>query len=308
MVAWEGILQEIAEERSASAFDRVRRRHLRQLADITGRNVIAYYSGWLQRPHILRFDPEAFSVNDNDQNGFMTTIHGLDRSKGLDLLLHTPGGGVAATESLVGYLRSMFDTDIRAIVPQLAQSAGTMIACSCKSIVMGKQSNLGPIDPQFRGIPAHGVIEEFERAFTEIQQDNAKIPIWQPIIAQYPPTFIGDCEKAIEWSNQIVGAWLVSGMFLGDPDATAKSVRIVDELSDHALTKAHDRHISSKRATEIGLEIENLEDNQQLQDAVLSVHHAFTHTLASTSAVKVIENHEGNAFIQNVTIDAVQGR
>lgn len=31
----------------------------------------------------------------------MTTIHGLDRTKGLDLVLHTPGGDLAATESLV---------------------------------------------------------------------------------------------------------------------------------------------------------------------------------------------------------------
>ena len=39
----------------------------------------------------------ATEVNDADKNGFMTAVHGLDRSKGLDLLLHTPGGGTAAT-------------------------------------------------------------------------------------------------------------------------------------------------------------------------------------------------------------------
>jgi ClpP class serine protease len=49
----------------------------------------------------------------------MTVIHNMDRSKGLDLLLHTPGGDIAATESIVDYLRSMFGTDIRAIIPQL---------------------------------------------------------------------------------------------------------------------------------------------------------------------------------------------
>ena len=37
------------------------------------------------------------------------------------------------------YLRAMWSTDIRAVIPQLAMSAGTMIACSCKEIVMGKQ-------------------------------------------------------------------------------------------------------------------------------------------------------------------------
>src|SRR5207249_10607570 len=143
-------------------------------------------------------------VNDADKNGLMTVIHGLERSKGLDLLLHTPGGETAATESIVDYLHAMFGTDIRAIVPQLALSAGTMIACACKEIVMGKQSSLGPIDPQFRGLPAHGVIEEFERAAKEIALEPTRIAVWQPIIAKYQPTLIGECEKAIDWAKQIV--------------------------------------------------------------------------------------------------------
>ena len=113
------------------------------------------------------------------------------------MILHTPGGEVAATESLIDYLKAMFGDNIRAIVPQLAMSAGTMIACSCKEIVMGKHSSLGPVDPQFRGTPAHGIKEEFERAYKEIKIDQAKITVWQPILAKYPPAFVCECEKAI---------------------------------------------------------------------------------------------------------------
>jgi ClpP class serine protease len=72
----------------------------------TNRNVITYYSGWLQQTD-ARLSP-ILSINDNDKNAFMTTIHGLNRDKGLDLVLHTPGGDGAATESLVDYLRKMF--------------------------------------------------------------------------------------------------------------------------------------------------------------------------------------------------------
>ena len=46
----------------------------------------------------------------------------------------------------------------------MAMSAGTMIACSAKKIIMGKASSLGPIDPQFNGIPAYNIISEFEEA------------------------------------------------------------------------------------------------------------------------------------------------
>ena len=59
------------------------------------------------------------SLDDEDKNGFMATIHNLDRSKGLDLILHTPGGNAAATQSLVHYLHQMFGSNIRAVIPHL---------------------------------------------------------------------------------------------------------------------------------------------------------------------------------------------
>ena len=228
----------------------------------------------------------------------MTTIHGLDRSKGLDLILHTPGGEMAATESIVDYLREMFGTNIRAIIPQLAMSAGTMIACACKSILMGKQSSLGPIDPQIGGIPAHGILEEFKQASEEIKRDRSKIPVWQPIIAKYSPTLIGEAQKAIAWAEEMVKEWLLSGMLKGKRNAEDKADKIIKELGDHALTKSHARHLSASRCRKMGLKIEMLEDNQELQDAVLTVHHACIHTLSHTGAFKIIENHMGKAYIR----------
>ena len=271
------------------------------LHEVTDRNVIAYYSGWLQK---FGLPGQIFSLNDADKNGFMSAIHRLDRSKGLDLVLHTPGGEMAATESLVDYLRLMFDGDIRAIVPQLAMSAGTMVALSCKSVVMGKESSLGPIDPQIAGIPAHGVLEEFNRASEEVKADPAKIPVWQPIIAKYTPTLIGECEKASAWAEEIVVGWLVSGMLKGDPEAQVKAKRIVLELSDHAEQKSHSRHISIAKAAEIGVVVEALEEDDDLQDAVLSVHHSCILTLSSTPAVKIIQNHADAAYIQSINTDS----
>lgn len=172
MPSWHSILEEIRKQ--GSTHDIIRREYLTKLYRLTGRNVIVYYSGWLQKPGI-----QGSHVDDADKNGFMTAVHQLDRSKGLDLILHTPGGETAATESLVDYLYLMFGTNIRAIIPQIALSAGTMIACACREIIMGKHSSLGPIDPQlFGNISAHGIIEEFKRAHDEIKTDLSKIPVW----------------------------------------------------------------------------------------------------------------------------------
>ncbi len=136
MPNWNQILDQLHE--SGSAQDIIRRGYLKDLQAATGRNIIIYYSGWLQKPDI-----KGSEINDADKNGLMTVIHQLDRSLGLDLVLHTPGGDIAATESIVDYLRSMFGTNIRAIIPQLALSGGTLIACACKEIVMGTHSSLG---------------------------------------------------------------------------------------------------------------------------------------------------------------------
>lgn len=297
MPSWNAVLKEMEASRRIDALDYVRRKYLKQLSRETGRNVIAYYSGWLQNPGI-----SSASVDDGDKNGFMATVHGLDRTKGLDLLLHTPGGDLAATESIVHYLRQMFGTDIRVIIPQLAMSAGTMIACSAKEIIMGKQSNIGPIDPQFNGIAAHGVLAEFRRAKKEIVDDPSTIPLWQVVISKYHPTFIDDCQHAVDLASDIVTSWLLTGMFKDDPDASSKVGHIVSKLNNHDDTKMHARHIHLEEALGYGLNIKKIEVDfdDKFQDLVLTTHHAFMHTLANSPSIKIIENHKGNAIVNKL--------
>lgn len=292
MPDWNEILDELGKR--GGSHDIVRRERLQNLYDHTGRNVIAYYSGWLQKPEAKGLD-----IIDYDMTGFMTTVHDLDKSRGLDLILHTPGGGVEAAEAIVHYLCSVFGHDVRAIVPQLALSAGTMIACACKSIVMGKQSSLGPIDPAVGGVRAHALIEEFEQAQSEIKADQSSFLVWKPILDKYVPTLYGECQKAMQMSRQIVTDWLTGGM-LSDQDGQSRATDIVAWLGNHAFTLSHARHLGPSECAEHGLIIERLEDDPILQDLVLTVHHSFTHTLSATAAVKIIENHEGKAFINTV--------
>lgn len=294
MPNWTQVLEEIIirEQAGENGIDAVRRKYMAALHAKSGRNVIAYYSGFLQKPGY-----SFGQVNDDDKNGFMNAVHGLDRTLGLDLILHTPGGDLSAAESIVHYLRQMFGTDIRAIIPQLAMSAGTMISCACKEIVMGKQSNIGPFDPQFGGIPAHGVLEEFETAIEQVKKDPQTVPIWQAIIGKYHPTFLGECQKAIDLADEIVFNWLVTGMFSGDHDAANKAAAIVTALNDHAGTKTHSRHLHIEDAQGYGLKVVQLEDDAELQDLVLTVHHAYMHTFANSTAGKIIENHTGSVIV-----------
>lgn len=295
MPSWNEILEEVNKIKIPNGIDIVRRKYLSSISEVTGRNTIAYYSSFLQKPNAPSID-----INDDDRNAFMSMVYKMDRTKGLDLILHTPGGSIAAAESIVDYLRKMFGNDIRAIIPQIAMSAGTMIACSCKCIVMGKQSNLGPIDPKYNGISTYGVIEEFSRAKQEIAADPRTIPIWQTIIGKYNPAFIGDCEKAIQWSNSIVTDWLSTNMLKENPNLAKE---IVTHLSDHSETLSHERHIHFDECKKLGLTIESLEElgkEVNLQDRILSAHHAYMLTFSSTSATKIVENQNGIAVIKLV--------
>lgn len=300
MPNWSEVLNEINQVRAEfavkSPLDIVRRKYLKELHDYTGRNVIAYYSAWLQRGP----NTPNLSINDSDKNAFMAAVHGLDRSKGLDLILHTPGGSIAAAESLVDYLRRMFNTDIRAIIPQIAMSAGTMMACACSEIVMGKQSNLGPIDPQINGIPATGVLREFEQAIGEIKADPARISVWQVIVGKYHPTFLQQCRNSIDWSKTVVEDWLRTGMFKDDPKRRSKAARIVRELTDDEVMKNHGRHVHIDQCRDLKLKIFDLESDQRFQDLVLTVHHAFMQTIGEAAHVtKIVENHSGIALVSN---------
>jgi hypothetical protein len=163
--------------------------------------------------------------------------------------------------------------------------------------MLGKQSSLGPIDPQFGGIPAHGVIKEFEEAIEAVKKDPASLPIWREVVRKYHPTFIGECRNALAWSRQIVEAWLRNGMFAGVAEGATKAAKVVAYLSDHDNTKTHARHNTIDEAEAIGLKVICMESEQAVQDLVLTVHHAFMHTFANSKAVKIMENHLENAVI-----------
>ncbi len=76
------------------------------------------------------------------------------KGKPFDLLLHTPGGEIFATQ-IISRLFKEYKGNIRSIIPFYAMSGGTILALSTDSLVMGNVSSLGPVDPQI-GLLAPG--------------------------------------------------------------------------------------------------------------------------------------------------------
>lgn len=288
MPAWGELLVELEN----SNLDELRTKYVKQLSDYTGRNTITYYSGWLKPGKTQNLD-----INDTDITGFMNAIKGLDCSKGLDLVLHTPGGSPTAAEGIVKYLHSKFASDVRVIVPQMAMSAGTMLSCSAKTIVMGKHSCLGPIDPQYAGTAAHNIISEFLEAKKDLDKNPDARTYWELQLNGYPPAFFYSVIDAINLSSALTTEWLVRYMFEGEDENSAKikADRIVKTLN--ANNMSHSRHFSIDVCKSLGLNVTDLEEDQELQENVLSLHHAYVITLDGSSATKIIENQNGIRYI-----------
>lgn len=274
--------------------DIVRQTAIADMHAHTQRNIIIYYSGFLSAPPTVNF----LNIDDMDKNGFMNAIEGMDCSKDLDLILHTPGGSITAAESIVYYLKKKF-SHIRTIIPQMAMSAGTMIACGTDEIVLGHQSCIGPFDPSIQGVSAFSVLDEFIRATEDLSQSPHNLPLWQTLISKYPPAFLEQCRKAIELTNTIVPNWLsekmLSSLEVEERDRIIKN--ILKTLNNPQHTKDHSRHIHFDEAKALGLNITQLEDDQVLQEKALTVHHACIATLMLTKTAKLIESHQNKNLV-----------
>ena len=264
---------------------RLKKGYIKELSKHTGRNTILYFSSFLHK------ETRDGIILDKDINAFMETVHGLDKKLGLDLILHTPGGDLSATEQIIKYLRSIFDNDIRVIVPQMAMSAGSMIAVSGKSIVMGKQSCLGPFDPQINNTPCQSVVREFKRAIEDVKNHPSSLGLWQTIISKLTPTFITMCEQADELSQELTDFILKTSDYTPEVQAMIK-----DEFVNNKNSKVHSRHIDIIKCKEVGLHIEDLESDSKMQDLVLSIHHCCMILGENSDLLKIVENNIGGEY------------
>jgi hypothetical protein len=92
-------------------------------------------------------------------------------------------------------------------------------------------------------------------------------------------------------------------MFANDDDPARKAEETSAYFADHRLHQSHSLGLDRDQARDAGVKVEDLEADQRLQDAVLTVHHAAFHTF-SGPAVKIIENHLGRGFFKLEQVQA----
>lgn len=273
---------------------------LKEIGRLRGnRHVIFYGSGFLQKPEA---PPQSIQITHADLNAFMAVMFEMDWSRNLTLVIHTPGGVINAAETIVAYLRSKFD-DIEVIVPTYAMSAGTMISLAADRIVMGRQSQLSPIDPLFvmgqRTQSARAIVDQFDRARDEILENTAASGVWFPILQAMGPALLQEARNALDYGERMVRGWLETYMFAGMPNASDLARTVASYFNDASNHKSHGRRIDRDEAREQGLNVEDLEGCQKLQEAVLSLYHLATIAIEKGPMTKLVCSDHGKRHVKN---------
>jgi ClpP class serine protease len=273
---------------------------LRRVGELRGgRNVIFYASAFLQKPFV---PANWLQITYEEINGFMSVMFGMDWNKGLTLLLHTPGGITNAAETIVSYLSTKF-ADIEVIIPTYAMSAGTMISLAADRIVMGKQSQLGPIDPQMpimgQFVSARAIVDQFERAKLEILENVTTAHAWAPILQSIGPALLQEAQNALAYGETMVARWLEQRMFRGINDGARRAAATAAHFNDASKHKSHGRRIDRNEARQNNVVVEDLEDNQALQEAVLTAYHFTTILFEKGTAAKLLLSDAGRVWVKN---------
>jgi ATP-dependent protease ClpP protease subunit len=197
-------------------------------------------------------------IDRDDTPGFVDLLHNIRAGDRIDLVLHTGGGDIDAAEKLIKLVQARVgpEGDIRAVIPDYAKSAGTIMALGARSILMSDSSELGAIDPQFWLKDGLGndicysvlqylaAYQQHERALKEDRDD----PVAQLMFNKFDPVLVKKFE-GISFRARSLAEDLLKRRSL-------PYTKIVSDLMDIARWRSHNQMISAADAFEIGLTVE----------------------------------------------------
>jgi hypothetical protein len=223
-----------------------------------------------QRRLVCYVADSSAALTRDDVVPFMDLLHNVPIGSNVDLLLHTSGGDIDAAEKIVGILRRRVSGggEFRVIVPDLAKSAGTLVALGSDAIVMSDSSELGPIDPQIftrspdgqmAQRPAHTYVDGYDALVSTINDPksyvNGKLTVAErQLLDKYDPALLNLCRQALRRSRQLAESLLKEGM-LRDGSWTS----VADQLTDNKRwLSQHGALIDVDDASAIGLKVRYL--------------------------------------------------
>lgn len=173
-------------------------------------------------------EDENRSIVIEDSEKVLMEIRKIPRDKPIDLILHTPGGLVLASEMIASALKR-HPAKVTAIVPFYAMSGGTLIALAADEILMEDFSVLGPLDPQIHGLASGAILGLLEKKPIEAISDEIVI------LADLAEKAIREVKTFIHWlledkelsgeDREQVAEFLVGGYVAHDQPLTFEAMQ-----------------------------------------------------------------------------------
>jgi ClpP class serine protease len=155
----------------------------------------------------------------------------------LDIILHTPGGLVLASEQIACAI-NRHPGKVTVFIPHYAMSGGTLVSLAADEIVMDPDAVLGPVDPQM-GTPSGGFYPAVS-VLKALEQPNPN--------RDDQTLILGDmARKAVEQVYDVVLCLIKDRM------TEEKAHEVAQALSDGRWT--HDYPIMPDRAKNMGLPV-----------------------------------------------------
>lgn len=177
-------------------------------------------------------------INIEDSEQILRAIRLTPPDVPIDLILHTPGGLVLATEQIARAL-IRHQAKVTVFIPHYAMSGGTMLAMAADEIVMDENAVLGPVDPQLGNVAAASILKVVEAKPIDKIDDQTLVTA---DVARKAMTQVQGFVRSL--LEDVVPTQKVK------PDDIDK---IIDRLTTGQVT--HDYPISVEEAREIGLPV-----------------------------------------------------
>jgi ClpP class serine protease len=166
-------------------------------------------------------------IDIQDSEEILRAIRLTPEDMPIDLIVHTPGGLVLATEQIARALKR-HPAKVTVFIPHYAMSGGTLLALAADELVMDENAVLGPVDPQLGEYPAASLLRAVEIKGREkvddktlILADNAEKAIRQV------RTFVKELlsGKLPEEKADEIAATLTEGRWTHDYPLTLETIR-----------------------------------------------------------------------------------
>ncbi len=239
-------------------------------------------------------------ITNDDADMLEGLLQKCDLSNGFYLLLSSPGGDGLAAERIINICRSYSDNgEFGVIVPGKAKSAATMICLGASEILMGKTSELGPVDPQVvieennetKRFSVYNIIKSYKAVFEHAVKSEGNLEPYLQQLAYYDARQIEEYKSICSLSRDIVIKSLKTGMLKESEEADI--IKDLDIFLTPKTVKVHGRPIYYDDIQKCGLNIKMQDLKSDCWKLIYELYYRLNNAVSHDIA-KIVEDENHN--------------